>query len=409
MKDAAEPAIPVERALEIVLRETAPLEEERVALPCALGRILSEDITADADQPPFAKAMMDGFAVRSSDVATVPIQLSVIEEISAGKMPLRSLLQGQAAKIMTGAPLPDGADAVQMVEKTRSPAEDAVVILERVASGANVAPRGRELKRGQKVLSIGELLTPARIGVLASVGRGSVTVRRRPRVTVIPTGDELVDCESAPGPGQIRNSNGPSLLAAARLLRAEVEDGGIVKDDSVALSQSIARGLRSDLLLLSGGVSMGEYDLVEKALEEEGVEIYFRKIAIRPGKPAVFGRKGSCLVFGLPGNPVSSLVIFAVFVASALRKMQGAPEVHPGALSAILAQPVSQRPGRTAYLPGTLRFADASVRIEPLPTTGSADLAAYSRANALYVIPSDRDRLEAGECVRVLPLDSTLR
>jgi molybdopterin molybdotransferase len=405
MKNPAEVPIAVQEALEIVLRETAALPEEKVELASASGRILSEDVASDADQPPFAKAMMDGFAVRSADLASVPATLEVVEEIPAGRMPSRSLSGGQAARIMTGAPLPEGADAVQMVEKTQPSADGRrVAILEKVVPGANVAPRGQELQSGQRVLSIGDLLAPARIGVLASVGRSAVMVRRRPRVSVVPTGDELVDCETSPGKGQIRNSNSPALVAAARRLGAEAESQGIVMDEARALAQAIGRGLPSDLLLLSGGVSMGEFDLVEKALEEAGVEIYFRKIAIRPGKPAVFGRKGRCLVFGLPGNPVSSLVIFEVFVAPALRKMQGVPDPRSRTLSAILEERVTQRPGRTAYLPGSLRFQEGRARVQPLRSTGSADLFAHSRANALYVVPSERESVEAGESVSVLPL-----
>jgi len=408
MKNPAEAPIAVEEALEIVLRETAVLPLEEVTLASALDRVLCEEIAADADQPPFAKAMMDGFAVRSSDLASVPATLEVVEEIPAGRMPSRPLSSGQASRIMTGAPLPDGSDAVQMVEKTQPSAQGRrVVILEKVAPGANVAARGQQLIAGQKVLSSGDRLTPARLGVLASVGRAAVKVRRRARVAVVPTGDELVECGTIPGPGQIRNSNSPALVASARLLGAEAEGLGIVRDEMQALSRSITHGLRSDLLLLSGGVSMGEFDLVEKALEEAGVEIYFRKVAIRPGKPAVFGRKGSCLVFGLPGNPVSSLVVFEVFVTAALRKMQGMPDPLSRTWSAILEEPVSQRPGRTAYLPGSLRFGEDGARIRPIATTGSADLPAYSRANALYVLPSDREHFEAEEKVRVLPLGFT--
>jgi molybdopterin molybdotransferase len=194
------------------------------------------------------------------------------------------------------------------------------------------------------------------------------------------------------------------LAAACRQLGAEVLDLGIIRDDAAALEECLQKGLASDLLLLSGGVSMGTYDLVEGALDREGVEIFFRKVAIRPGKPAVFGRKGSCLVFGLPGNPVSSLVIFQVLVAPALRKMQGGANPQNGGWRRAW-KPRSQHTGRTSYLPGTLRFEGDSARIQPIPSSGSADLPAYSRANALLIIPADRDRVEAGEKLRVLLLD----
>jgi len=406
MKDPRIAMISVEAALEIVLRETLRLPAERIGLQDAAGRVLAEEIRADADQPPFAKSMMDGFALRSMDVRQAPAELEVIEELPAGRMATRSLGEGQAARIMTGAPLPEGADAVQMVEKTEPARGGAWVrVLETLASGTHVAPRGRELKAGQRVLAPGDFLTPARVGVLAGVGHGAVLAHRRPRVAVAPTGDELVSWDAIPMPGQIRNSNGPALAAASRQLGAEVTDLGVIRDDASALQQCLHLGLASDLLLLSGGVSMGTYDLVEDALDREGVEIFFRKIAIRPGKPAVFGRKGSCLVFGLPGNPVSSLVIFQVLVAPALRKMQGVERPEGRVLEAILESPVSQHTGRIAYLPGTLRFSGESARILPIPSSGSADLPAYSRANALLIVPADRDRVEAGEKLRVLLLD----
>lgn len=406
MKDPTARMISVDEALAIVLRETGVLPAESIALEDTAGRILAEEVVADADQPPFAKAMMDGYALRSQDVRVAPAELEVVEEIPAGAMPTHALAAGQAARIMTGAPLPRGADCVQMVEKTE-PARGGewVRILEAVEAGTNVAPRGRELKAGQRVLSPGDGLTPSRIGLLSGVGKGTVLAHRRPRVAVAPTGDELVPWDVTPKPGQIRNSNGPALAAACRQLGAEVQDLGIIRDDAAALGECLHTGLTSDLLLLSGGVSMGTYDLVEEALDGEGVEIFFRKIAIRPGKPAVFGRKGSCLVFGLPGNPVSSLVIFQVLVAQSLRKMRGERRPAGLELDALLDSPVTQHKGRTSYLPGTLRFAGDSARIQPIPSSGSADLPAYSRANALLIIPADRDRVEAGERLRVLLLD----
>jgi molybdopterin molybdotransferase len=406
MKDPKAPMRSVEEALEIVLRETGVLSAERISLEEAAGRVLAEEVFADTDQPPFAKAMMDGFALRSLDVCAAPVELEVIEEIPAGTMPSHALKQGQAAGIMTGAPLPEGADAVQMVEKTESVRDGGWVrILEAVGPGSHVAPRGRELKAGETILLPGESLTPPRIGVLSSVGKATVLVHRRPRVAVAPTGDELVSWDATPSPGQIRNSNGPALAASCRQLGAEVLDLGIIRDDAAALEKCLQQGLATDLLLLSGGVSMGTYDLVEPALERGGVEIFFRQIAIRPGKPAVFGRKGNCLVFGLPGNPVSSLVIFQVLVAPALRKMQGEARWEGSSLEALLEAPVTQHTGRTSYLPGTLRFDGAAARIHPIPTSGSADLPAYSRANALLIVPADRERVEAGEKLRVLLLD----
>jgi molybdopterin molybdotransferase len=397
--------IPVEEALRIVLREARVLGTERTPLESAAGRVLAADISADADQPPFAKSMMDGFALRSADLAPVPRQLEVVEEIAAGALPRRRIEKGQAARIMTGAPLPEGADAVQKVESTR-PAGDGsqVLILEPVVRGANVAEKGRELKAGDRVLARGDLLTPARLGVLAAVGQANPLVHRRPRVAVIPTGDELVEPDFQPGPGQIRNSNGPFLAAACRRLGADVLQQGIVRDDPSELEVSLHQGFASDLLLLSGGVSMGTHDFVEQALDEAGVEIFFRKIAIRPGKPAVFGRKDHCLVFGLPGNPASSLVIFTVLAAAVVRKMQGFTNPDGLEMEAILDGDLTQHPGRTSYLPGRIDLRGDSRHVLPIPFTGSADLPAYAAADALLILPADRERMKVGERIRILPL-----
>ncbi|HEU5180173.1 MAG TPA: gephyrin-like molybdotransferase Glp [Candidatus Polarisedimenticolia bacterium] len=402
MKKPGEPMVSVEEALRAVLDFTPILPFESVDLASALGRVLSEEIHADADQPPFDKAMMDGFALRSEDVRAAPAELQVVMEIPAGTPPPGLIAPGQAARIMTGAMIPQGSDAVQMVEKTEALDAGRVRILQGVAAGANIAPRGTQLRRGARVLSEGDRLTPARLGVLASVGRAVAQCRRLPRVVVAPTGDELVAANQVPGPGQIRNSNGPALAAEARSLGALVEELAPVPDRFEALRSCLEHGLKSNVLILSGGVSMGEYDLVEKELEWAGVEIAFRQVAIRPGKPAVFGRRGDCLVFGLPGNPVSSLVTFRVLVAPALRRMQGIASPEGVHLEARLETEVSQHPGRTGYLPGKLSFAGGAVGVRPIPTTGSADLPAHSRADALVIVPADRETLGAGDTVRVL-------
>jgi molybdopterin molybdotransferase len=405
MKDPRTPMIPLEEALQAVLREAAPLPAGAVPLREAAGRVLAEEIVADADQPPFPKAMMDGFALRAADLASLPADLAVVEEIPAGRMPERAIGPGQAARIMTGAPVPEGADAVQMVERTESTEADRVRILEAVQPGANIAPRGQEILAGERILSPGDRLTPARLGLLASVGRSEVRVHGVPQVAIAVTGNELVEAGHPPAPGQIRNSNGPALAARARGAGASVVEMGIVPDDPEALRDAVRRGLESDLFLISGGVSMGVHDLVEDALAEEEVEILFRKVAIRPGKPAVFGRKGGCLVFGLPGNPVSSLVVFEVLAAAALRTMMGCPAPEGRHLDAVLEEEIRQPAGRTGYLPGHLVFAAESARVRPIPTSGSADLLSYSRANALLVVPADRDRLRPGDRIRVLLLD----
>jgi molybdopterin molybdotransferase len=405
MKDSRTNPIPVEEALRIVLQAATSLPIQSVPLSEASGRVLAEEILTDADQPPFPKAMMDGFALRSADLGRLPAELAVVEEIPAGRLPSRGIGPGEASRIMTGAPLPEGADAVQMMERTEPAEGGKVRILEAVAPGANIAPRGQEMRSGDRILFPGDRLTAPRLGLLASVGHPEVSVRRIPAVSLAVTGDELVEAGKIPAPGQIRNSNGPAVAARLRGLGAQVTEMGIVPDRPEALRETIRRGLRDDMLLLSGGVSMGDRDFVEGALEEEGVEILFRKVAIRPGKPAVFGRKGSCLVFGLPGNPVSSLVILEVLAAPALRKMMGHEDPEGRRMEAELVEEVRQHPGRTGYLPGTLSFLGALARVRPIPTRGSADLLAHSRADALFIVPADRSSIGAGERVRVLVLE----
>ena len=316
--------IPVEEALEIVLREAPALPFEEVALDDALSRVLAEDVASDSDLPPFDRAAMDGYALRAADVAGAPAALEVVGEVRAGQWPDLTVGPGQAVRIMTGAPVPPGADAVQQVEKTQPLDEFRVTILSAVAEGANVAPRGSEVRAGDVVLARGRVIDPAAIAVLASAGRARVRVARRPVVALLVTGDEIVEVSATPAPGQIRNSNGPAVAAQARLAGAEVRLLGVAPDRQDAIAQALRAGLAADVLVVSGGVSAGDYDLVEPALLELGATFLFTKVAVKPGAPLVFGRRGATLVFGLPGNPVSAQVTFDLFVRPALLKMQGA-------------------------------------------------------------------------------------
>jgi molybdopterin molybdotransferase len=300
--------IPVEEALEIVLREARPLPAEEVSLEDTAGRVLAEDVRSDLEMPPFDRAAMDGFAVRAADVASAPATLEIVGEVPAGAWPDREVGPGEAVRIMTGAPVPPGADAVQQVEKTRPADEFRVTILEGVAAGANVAPRASEVKLGDVLLETGRVLDPAAVAVLAAAGCARVRVARRPSVAVLVTGDELVEVAATPGPGQIRNSNGPAVAAQAREAGAAVRLLGVAPDELQALRSALESGADADMLVISGGVSAGDFDLVEPALEELGYSFLFTKVAVKPGAPLVLGRRGSQLVFGLPGNPVSAQV-----------------------------------------------------------------------------------------------------
>jgi molybdopterin molybdotransferase len=401
--------IPVEEALEIVLREARALPTEEVPLEEAPGRVLAEDIRSDIDMPPFDRAAMDGYAVRAADVASAPVTLAVTGEVPAGAWPERDVEPGEAVRIMTGAPVPPGSTAVQQVEKTRAlDGGRSVEILAPVAGGANVAPRGSEVREGDLVLARGRVIEPAALAVLAATGHARVRVARRPRVAVLVTGDEIVDVDVVPGPAQIRNSNGPAVAAQARRAGAEVRLLGVAPDREAATAKAVGAGLASDLLVVSGGVSAGDYDLVEPVLEEHGVELLFTKVAIKPGAPLVFGRRDRTLVFGLPGNPVSAQVTFDLFVRAALLRMQGARVVSRPRVEVELLGPLKNRSGRQAHVPARVRFEDGRLVARPVRSMGSGDMVAHSRANALVALDAERVRAETGETAPAVLLDGFL-
>jgi molybdopterin molybdotransferase len=401
--------IAVETALEIVLSRVRPLAAEEIGFEEACGRMLREDLTAETDLPPFRRSAVDGFAVRTSDTDSAPVTLRLVGSVPAGTYPRFHLGPGETASIMTGAPVPEGADAVEMVEQTRE-SPDGIVLLSKVAPGQNVAPQGAEVRRGDVVLKCGTRLDAAGVAVLATFGKTRVSVGRRPTVSVAATGDELVHPKETPAPGQIRNSNGFSLLAQCRTAGIEARYLGAARDSEPSLRSFIERGLQTDVLLLSGGVSMGRYDLVEKVLSELGVEILVDAVALKPGKPLVFGvADGGKLIFGLPGNPVSTMVTFELFVRPALARLEGALRPEREILRARLASDLSNRGPRRAYLPGWLSAgAEGDLVATPIPTKGSADIVAFAKANALLIVPEERDRIERQEWVSVYPLDSFL-
>jgi molybdopterin molybdotransferase len=396
--------IPVEEALEIVLREAGALPNVEVALDDALSRVLGEDVASDLDLPPFDRAAMDGYALRAVDVAGAPSALEIVGEVRAGQWPDLTVGPGQAVRIMTGAPLPPGADSVQQVEETQPLDEFRVTIRSPVAAGANVAPRGSEVRAGDVVLGRGRVIDPSAIAVLASAGKSRVRVARRPVVALLVTGDEIVDASLTPAPGQIRNSNGPAVAAQARLAGATVCLLGVAPDRQDAIAQALGAGLGADVLVVSGGVSAGDYDLVEPALLELGATFFFTRVAVKPGAPLVFGRRSGTLVFGLPGNPVSSQVTFDLFVRPALLKMQGATVVSRPRVAVALLAPLRNRSGRTSYQPARVRFEGGRLVARPLRSMGSGDLAAHARANALVVIEADRLQAAAGETAEAVLL-----
>ena len=386
---------------------------EPVDLLAAAGRVLTEPVLADRDLPPFPRSTRDGFAVRSADLSALPATLEVIGEIKAGETLDRipaNIGSGQCAAIMTGAPLPAGADAVVMVEHSSQQGKQ-VEITRGVAPGENVVPRGAEAQQGCVLIDRGQRLTEAAIALAASVGKSRLQVYPRPRVAVLTTGDEIVDVDATPGPTQIRNSNSYSL--AAQILRA----GGqpvllpVAPDEPQALRQLIELGLKSDLLLMTGGVSMGRYDLVEQVLSEMQAEFFFTGAKIQPGRPVVFGKCGmdthvrekpDTYFFGLPGNPVSTMVTFELFARPMLEALAGQSSRKLTFLYARLKSEIRVKTGLTRFLPAILSGEFENSAVELVAWQGSGDIAATARANCYAVIPPDRESIAAGEWIAIV-------
>ena len=401
--------ISIDDALNEIRAQVRPLAGERVPLAEALDRVLAEDVASDVDSPPHDKSIVDGYAVRSADVPSPASLFSILEEVVAGGVPTRAVVPGTATRIMTGAPLPEGADAVVMVEQTKLVDPGRVRIdVPRITAGQNIMPRAASMRRGETVLEVGHWVRPAEIGLLAEVGRSHVLVFRRPRVAVLPTGNELVSPAEVPAAGQIRNSNGAMLLAAVRRAGGEATDLGIGRDDRESLRRLMGEGLQADVLLISGGVSAGVLDLVPAVLAELGVRQVFHKINLKPGKPLWFGvlqRDGArTLVFGLPGNPVSSLVCFELFVRPALRAMTGLVFEARAAIAARLSTDFQQRGERVSYHPARLDRS-AAATVEPLLWKGSGDLRTLALANALIRFGAGTALFKSGANVEVVPLD----
>jgi molybdopterin molybdotransferase len=400
--------LPIERGLEIVISVAKSKERpdrmsaEPVQLADSVHRIIREDVLADADSPRFDKAIRDGFAVRFEDVAPVPCVLSVIGESRAGAGADVTVQRGQCCEIMTGAPLPPGTNAVVMVENTERISADSVRILKSVRENEGLLRQGTEAKKGELILKSGRKIGLSDVGLLAGVGKSEVMVSRKPRVAVIATGDELVEVHENPKPDQIRNSNTYTICAQVKEAGGEPIALGIARDNLDNLRAQIRRGLEHDILIVSGGVSMGKYDLVEQVFAESGVEILFDKIAMKPGKPTVFGHAGQTYVFGLPGNPISTMVSFHMFVRPLILFLLKAADTKPKILGARLEAPAKCDPERAALVPALVRFDAGQYWIHTAPWKGSSDLVGLSRANALMMIPSRPGTLETGETAQFL-------
>ncbi len=407
------------RVVEEHASRLCPRSHETVGLLQAAGRVLAETIVADRDIPPFPRSTRDGYAVRTADLTLLPAQLRVVGEIKAGPIAGKvssTLNQGEAFSIMTGAPVPQGADAVVMVEYT-SVRDERVTVSRAVVPGENIVTQGAEAKHASVVLERGTQLNESAIALAASVGKSQLRVFARPQVAVLATGDEIVAVDAAVGPTQIRNSNSYSL--GVQILEA----GGdpvllaIAPDEPRQLRQLIERGLESDLLLITGGVSMGRYDFVEQVLAEVRAEFFFTGAKIQPGRPVVFGRV-ACVArapqgevrdstpykyfFGLPGNPVSTMVTFELFARPMIEALAGATPQPLVFLHARLKSDVRMKTGLTRFLPAILSGQYEASQVELVPWQGSGDIAARSRSNCLIVIPSDREHFSAGEWIAVI-------
>jgi len=421
-EDYLYPMISVEEAQERILRSFHPLEPERVSLFEALGRVLAEDISADVSVPPLDNTAMDGYAVRAADTSGAshehPVPLRVLYDLAAGYVSDIAVKPGTAIRIMTGAPIPEGADAVVPFEETdeKSPQPHPspgrggeggeVRVFQEAKLGAHIRRAGEDIRQGERVLAAGTLVRPAEVGVLASVGRATVLCPRRPRVAILATGDELVEIEQKPGPGQIRNSNNYTLAAAVQ------RDGGvplllgIARDRLDELTAKIRHGLSkgADLLLTSGGVSVGDFDVVKTVLATEG-EITFWRVRMKPGKPLAFGHIKGVPHLGLPGNPVSSLVSYELFARPAILRMLGKSHFRRPEIEATLLDAIPHKDGRRHYVRVIVQKEDGGYTARLTGEQGSGILTSMAKANGLAIIPEEATSLAPGSQVRVMLLD----
>ncbi len=380
-----------------------PRATEEVELLEGVNRVLAESIHADRDFPPFPRAARDGYAIRAAELAQVPAQFDVTGEIRAGadRESIPALAPGQTVAIMTGAAAPLPADAVVMVEYTRRRGNH-VEVLRGIQAGENIVAQGSEARQGDLLIAPGSLLDEAAIGVAASVGKARVRVYQKPAIAVLATGDEIVNIESQPGPTQIRNSNTYSLSAQILAAGAEPVRLPVAADQVIELRKLIEAGLESDMLLLAGGVSAGKYDLVEQVLAELGAEFFFTGAEIQPGRPIVFGRVGEKYFFGLPGNPVSTMVTFDLFATPIVEALMGLTPHKLVFLHARLKAEVTTKTGLRRFLPAQLSGEFERAEVELAGWHGSGDIVAAARANCYLVVSPDRERIAAGESVPVL-------
>ena len=398
----------VHEALAFILNHTTEGPGTVVPTEEALGLVLAEDVRALNDIPPFTNSAMDGYAVRSADTRGAskkrPITLTLLETVPAGRVPKKCIRTGRATKIMTGAPMPRGADAVLIAEDSDEK-NGSILCFAEVRRGENVRRAGEDVRRGDRVLPKGTLIRPQEMGMLGAAGRTRVRVIRRPRVAILATGSELVEADRTPGPGQIRNCNNFSLRGLVKKYGAEPVNLGIVRDDVGALRARIIAATSCDLVVTSGGVSVGEHDLVKTILARLGTGVKFWQVRVKPGKPLAFGLVRGTPVFGLPGNPVSVIVSFEQFVRPALLKMMGRTKLAKPVIAATCERRIEKPTDRVHLIRARIRRRGGRYYASPVGPQGSGILTSMVMADGLIIVPAKKTVVRAGEMVRVMMLD----
>ncbi|MBN1614756.1 MAG: molybdopterin molybdotransferase MoeA [Deltaproteobacteria bacterium] len=403
--------IPVEKALAQILKGIKPLGTEKINILNALGRVLGEDITAHRNIPPKDNSAMDGYAVRWEDTRGAtrkkPAVLDVVEDIPAGRIPEKAIQTGEAARIMTGAPIPEGADAVVRVEDSEK-IGSRVKIFAAAEKGQDIRFAGEDVREGETIIAKGKVIRPAEIGMLAELGRSFISVRQRPLVAVLSTGDELVDIDQFPSPWQIISSNSYAMAAQVIDCGAVPLQIGIARDRRKDLLAKFQAALRADIIISSGGVSVGDYDLVKDIMHKVGNRMHFWQVAMRPGKPLAYGSMNGIPLFGLPGNPVSSMVSFEQFVRPAILKMMGHRNLYRKSVRAVLEEDLTKMKGFRHFIRGTVQYDKGRYTVSSTGKQGSGILQSMVRANCFIVMPENVISVRAGETVSVQLLDHSM-
>ncbi len=404
--------IAVEEALKIILDHITPLGLESIDILGSVGRILGEDERAGRPNPPWDNSAMDGYALKAEDTSgaskDAPTTLKVIYDLPAGHAPKGEIKNSEAVRIMTGAPIPPGADAVIMVESTALGEDGFVRLFKEAKKGDNIRKKGEDFNEGEIVLKKGSLIRPAEVLMLATIGRAFVFVHKRPRVAVISTGDELTDIGVVPKEGHIINSNGYAIAALVKECGAEAVNLGIARDTKESLREKLMLASSFDCIISSGGVSVGDYDFVKDVLKDLGSEMKFWKVAMKPGKPLAFGVINNRPAFGLPGNPISSMVAFEEFAKPALLKMAGRASVEPATFKARITEDLKIKPGRKNFIRAILKIENEGFSATPLSGQGSGIISTMVKSNSFIVVPAASDGYKKDALVPVEPIDASI-